>query len=398
MFRSVLQVRTARALAVFIALCVGIVPVAIAASMPPPGYSTKFQPPYRQVTVGSWNDLSPAWSPDGKTIAYSSDENGLWQIFIMNPNGTSNRAITPSSYDATNPSWNPNSSAIAFWSNAGSRSYVRLVFVANSTVVTLTDGSYVVVQGAPEWSPDGGELLFFVESNVTQLVSMDLTSRTLRVVTSVNGSDLHAAWASPSEVMYSNLVNGSYEIDWVDVDSGEGGVVHGGPANYVSPVTSSSSSQVAYIADLIPMNPPGDVGSYVCAYRPGDYNLWVSNFDGSNATFQSGPTGDPWALPFPSPFTPGTIGPTQELAWSSDGRMIAYTASNSFGLCLYLWDVVDSESTINQVGPVNTNSTQPSWSPDNVNLAFASVAQGYYHIFILNTTGLVTAMPYSTTE
>jgi Tol biopolymer transport system component len=66
--------------------------------------------PYTAITSGAWNDRSPAWSPDGKTIAFLSDRNGRWQVFTMEPDGSFDRSITSTSYTAGDPSWSPDSS------------------------------------------------------------------------------------------------------------------------------------------------------------------------------------------------------------------------------------------------------------------------------------------------
>ncbi len=89
----------------------------MALSIPAPGYSTTL--PYKPITYGSQNDVSPSWSPDGKLIAYSTDRSGGWQIHVISDDGANDRQLTPSSINASDPSWNPNSSAVAFWSQTG---------------------------------------------------------------------------------------------------------------------------------------------------------------------------------------------------------------------------------------------------------------------------------------
>src|SRR5262249_37830659 len=48
----------------------------------------------RQLTFGSDEDDSPAWSPDGKKIAFVSIRAGVSQIFVMNADGTNVRQLT----------------------------------------------------------------------------------------------------------------------------------------------------------------------------------------------------------------------------------------------------------------------------------------------------------------
>jgi Tol biopolymer transport system component len=35
----------------------------------------------------------PAWTPDGQQIVFRTTRNGLWQIFVMNANGSNQHLI-----------------------------------------------------------------------------------------------------------------------------------------------------------------------------------------------------------------------------------------------------------------------------------------------------------------
>jgi len=381
-----------RVLGLLLAICIGGIP--LLATSPPATRQEPNQLPYAPITSGNWDDVSPAWSPDGSLIAFSSDANGVWQILTIEPNGSAARIMTPSSYDSSQPSWSPDSASMAFLSTQGSRTDVRVAFIRNSTVVTVTNGTYSVLPVRPNWNPDGTHLLFFVDSNGTLLVSADVATGALQVVAPVAGVYDDADWLSPSEVIYSTLGQQGYEIDQMNLITRQKSVVVSGLANFTAPVVSLSTSKIAYVTNLIP--PKYGPFSYPCAYQPGDYNLWVSDMDGSNATFQSAPVGewDVGIIPYPAPYTPATISPTQSLAWSSDGNMIAYTGySDLYGTCIYLWDVSISASSLGLLGPTNASSQGLTWSPDSVNLAFAAMEDGHFHVFVLNTTNAIVPMP-----
>jgi Tol biopolymer transport system component len=42
-----------------------------------------------------WSHQDPAWSPDGRWIAFSSNETGRNELFAVHPDGTGKRQLTP---------------------------------------------------------------------------------------------------------------------------------------------------------------------------------------------------------------------------------------------------------------------------------------------------------------
>ena len=386
-----------RVFAVGVALALMLALVAFTITLPPPGRATG-PTNYRVITFGQWNDVSPAWSPDAKTIAYVSNRNGVWQIYAMSPDGTSNRAITPTSYSATKPSWSPDSSSIAFLSQAGSQFGVRVAFRANSTIRTIAATGTSPIPGGPEWGPDGTTLMFFTTSNGTRLVSYDFETSASTTIAVAAGGEASACWASRTEVVYSSLVNGSYQLLWADLDNGTRKVLVDGGSNSTAPACSAASGSIAYISNFIPPNPYGR--SYDGTYLEGDYNVWAMTSDGSNLSFQFGyvpiageadPSLQPYEL-FAAPYTPGLISPSQDIVWSSNQGLIAYVAIDQSGMPeVCLWRAFISSFGASAVA----NSTSPSWSPDGVQLAFSSAQEGFYHITILNTTSMVAPLPFA---
>jgi Tol biopolymer transport system component len=43
----------------------------------------------------SYNNASPAWSPDGSQIAFFTDQTGQWEIWVMNADGTGQQPLFP---------------------------------------------------------------------------------------------------------------------------------------------------------------------------------------------------------------------------------------------------------------------------------------------------------------
>ncbi len=55
---------------------------------------TPFWVPLQPETEGvQWNNVAPTWSPDGQQIAFLTDRNGLWEIWLMNIDGSNQRPM-----------------------------------------------------------------------------------------------------------------------------------------------------------------------------------------------------------------------------------------------------------------------------------------------------------------
>jgi Tol biopolymer transport system component len=69
-----------------------------------------------QVTVsaGPGKDVDPAFSPDGRRIAFESTRTGGGDIYVMNADGTGLAQLTTDPDEDAQPTWSPNGSQIAF--------------------------------------------------------------------------------------------------------------------------------------------------------------------------------------------------------------------------------------------------------------------------------------------
>jgi TolB protein len=65
------------------------------------------------------NDAHPSWSPDGKQIVFDSDRSGTPQLYIMNADGSSPRALTNDTLQNTEPKWSPDGKWIAYHCRQG---------------------------------------------------------------------------------------------------------------------------------------------------------------------------------------------------------------------------------------------------------------------------------------
>src|SRR6185503_11770071 len=76
----------------------------------------------QRVTSFPGADVDPAFSPDGRLIAFSRDMDGLgnYQLFTVRPDGTGLRRISQSPRSDRYPAWSPDGASVAFRSNRAS--------------------------------------------------------------------------------------------------------------------------------------------------------------------------------------------------------------------------------------------------------------------------------------
>jgi len=112
----------------------------------------------RRLIDGPGNNSYPSWSPDGKTIAFTSDRDGQSEIYIADWEGSNQRRMTNSS-NSDNASWSPDGKKLVFYSETGQS---RGQPTANIFTLSLEKGARPVQitdfdgrNTTPRWSPDG---------------------------------------------------------------------------------------------------------------------------------------------------------------------------------------------------------------------------------------------------
>ena len=61
-----------------------------------------------QLTRGDRSDLAPVWSPDRRRIAFQSNRDGNWEIYLMHADGSHVRRLTDDDAEDGEPSWSTN--------------------------------------------------------------------------------------------------------------------------------------------------------------------------------------------------------------------------------------------------------------------------------------------------
>lgn len=113
----------------------------------------------RNLTSNPAREESPIWSPDGRRVAFHRFQGDQADIFVMNSDGTDQLNITNNPGNDEYPVWSPDSSSIAFLSSRLGRN--PGVFVANADGTAIRALTPVGAQdSSPSWSPDGRWIAF----------------------------------------------------------------------------------------------------------------------------------------------------------------------------------------------------------------------------------------------
>ena len=101
-----------------------------------------------QLTQHADADLSPAWSPNGETLAFVSLRNGNAEIYIMRDDGANQVRLTTNDADDLDPVWSPDGQEIAFVSHIYGTGEIFLMRTDGGGQRRLTNNN------AEDYSPD----------------------------------------------------------------------------------------------------------------------------------------------------------------------------------------------------------------------------------------------------
>jgi len=103
---------------------------------------------------------SPAFSPDGSRIAFSSNRDGDFSLYVMNRDGSGVTRVTGPGTSDDSPSWSPDGSKLVFTRSFSFGAALMVVNVDGTGETALTP---VVTSGYldwPAWSPDGTKIAY----------------------------------------------------------------------------------------------------------------------------------------------------------------------------------------------------------------------------------------------
>lgn len=158
-----------------------------------------------RLTNTQGDDVSPAASPDGKKILFSSNRNGYWNLYLLHlEDGQISQLTDTPQYDGS-PVWSPDSQWIAYESYTDNNLdiYVRSTIDLSQEPIRLTDDDGT--DHSPAWSPQGREIAFVSNRSgdeeiwIAQLDQVD--DRFTNVSRSPGSREFHPAWSPDGETL-----------------------------------------------------------------------------------------------------------------------------------------------------------------------------------------------------
>lgn len=241
-----------------------------------------------QLTDNSSTDSDPSWSPDGSKIAFSSDRDGDWDIYVMDADGSDIVQLTDNTGTDSDPSWSPDGSKIAFASDRDHDFEIYVMEADGSGVIQLTDNSGG--DGNPAWSSDGSRIVFSSDRDGDWEISMMNTDGFGYVqLTANHDDDVEPSWSPVGgKIAFASYRDGDLEIYVMDGSDTMQLTDNSGVDGH--PSWSRDGSKIAFLSD-----------------RDGDFEIYIMEADGSGIT-QLTDNSDGDVLP----------------SWSPDGSKIAF--------------------------------------------------------------------------
>lgn len=234
-------------------------------------------------------------APVSGTVAFASDRDGDWEIYVLWENSLFpvnllNDSLIGRDYA---PVWSPDGSRIAFYGYREplTNGDVYLINPDGTGLVDLTNDFYF--SSDPSWSPDGTQIAFTSgRDGNREIYVMNADGTDLVNVSNDPGYDLDSAWSPDgTKIAFASSRGGDYDIYVIEADGSNPVNLTKHPAREFEPAWSPDGTKIAFVSD-----------------RDGDLEIYVMNADGSGQSRLTNHPGEDWAP-----------------AWSPDGSMIAYT-------------------------------------------------------------------------
>ena len=219
-----------------------------------------------RLTNDPGEDVDPAWSPDGKKLAFESDRDSRKdsEIYVMNADGKGQTRLTTNLAIDRNPKWSPFGKQIAFESDRDGDYEIYFMNADGSGQTRLTRNA--ARDSDPAWSPDGSRVAFSSDrdgNHEIYVMNADGSSQTR--LTRNSAEETNPVWSPDSrKIAFESDRDGNHEIYVMNANGSSQTRLTTNAARDSDPDWSPMGDQIAFASD-----------------RDGDLEIYVMNADGS---------------------------------------------------------------------------------------------------------------------
>jgi TolB protein len=228
-----------------------------------------------QVTNNHTINLSPSWTPDGRSVLYTSYKDRNSSLYMFELYSGKEVKFAPRNGRYIGGKVSPDGQFIAATMEMGGNSNLYLLDRSGNLVRRLTDSPGIEV--SPSWSPDSRQLVFVSDrSGSPQLFVLDVASGKTRRLTYSGSYNTSPEWSSRGDrIAYTGRVGSRFAIFTINTEGGE--------ARKLTP-ESSDSEDPAWSPD----------GRFIAfsSNRAGKYHLYIMQANGENQRRLTGSGGD----------------------------------------------------------------------------------------------------------
>ncbi len=264
-------------------------------------------------------------------IAFSSDrDDGNWEIYVMDADGSNPINLTHNPASDSFTSWSPDGTKIAFDSNRDGNGEIYVMNADGKNLQRLTN--HLAKDWYPSWSPDGKKIAFMSDRNSNyEIYVMDADGKNQINLTKHPGTDSSPSWSPDgTKIAFMSARDGRGEIYVMNADGTDPINLTQNPAFDTTPSWSPNGRKIAFMST-----------------RDGNNDeIYVMNADGTE----------------PINLTQHIPAVDAAPSWSPDGRKIAFMSDRDDGNYeIFVMDA-DGKNPINLTKNL-AQDLYPSWSP-----------------------------------